>query len=166
MVTKLRAVRVLRQALGTVPDRRVARTRAHKLVDLLAIALLTLINGGKGWEDMEAFAEAREGWLRGSLELPGGPASADAFRRVFEALRPSEFSAALALIVRDLVADLDGKVVAIDGKTLRGSFREPTGSSALHVVSMGRRRVVVARCTDGVSEGERDHGDPRANQVT
>lgn len=135
MANKHRAVEVLLYALSTVPDRRVARTRAHKLVDLLAIALLTLINGGKGWEDMEEFANDREGWLRGFLELPGGAPSADTFRRVFEALRPSEFSAALAMIVKDLVADLDGKVVAIDGKTLRGSFRDRSGTSALHVVS-------------------------------
>ncbi len=135
MATRQRAVEVLLGALATVPDRRVARTRAHKLVDLLAIALLTLINGGKGWEDMEEFASDRQGWLRGFLELPGGAPSADTFRRVFEALRPSEFSAALAIIVKDLVADLDGKVVAIDGKTLRGSFRDRTGTSALHVVS-------------------------------
>jgi hypothetical protein len=127
MASKQRAVAVLLHALATVPDRRVARTRAHKLVDLLAIALLTLINGGKGWEDMEEFATDREAWLRGFLELPGGAPSADTLRRVFEALRPTEFSAALAMIVKDLVADLDGKVVAIDGKTLRGSFRERTG---------------------------------------
>lgn len=135
MVTKQRAVEAVLAAFSTVPERRVERTRAHKLVDILTIALLTFINGGGGWDDMADFAEVRLGWLRGFLELPGGAPSADTFRRVFEGLRPSEFSNALTLMTKDLMRDLDGKVVAIDGKTLRGSFQGRRGQSTLHIVS-------------------------------
>lgn len=121
--------------LSIVPDPRVERTRRHKLVDILIIALLAMINGAAGWEDMSEFADVREAWLRGFLELPGGVPSADTFRRVFEALDPQVFGECLAQITADLVADLHGKVVAIDGKTMRGSFDRRTGASALHVVS-------------------------------
>lgn len=121
--------------MSSVPDPRVARTRVHKLVDILVVALLAMINGADGWEDISDFAEVREDWLRGFLELPGGVPCADTFRRVFEAIDPRTFGQCLAKIIADLSAELQGKVVAIDGKTLRGSFDRRRGFSALHVVS-------------------------------
>jgi predicted transposase YbfD/YdcC len=121
---------------ASIKDPRVKRTQRHKLVDILIIALLTLINGGDGWSDMEAFGRSREEWLRTFLELPNGIPSEDTFRRVFEAINHKVFSACVAQIIEDLVADLNGKVVAIDGKTLRRSLDRPRGRSALHVVSV------------------------------
>ncbi|MCL2726535.1 MAG: ISAs1 family transposase [Polyangiaceae bacterium] len=119
-----------------MPDPRVARTRIHKLVDILVIALLAMINNGTdGWEDLADFAEAREKWLGGFLELPGGVPCADTFRRVFEALDPRMFGECMAQMTADFNADVQGKVVAIDGKTLRGSFDRRRGRSALHVIS-------------------------------
>ncbi len=41
------------EILSSLPDPRVARTRVHKLVDVLLIALLAMINGAAGWEDMD-----------------------------------------------------------------------------------------------------------------
>lgn len=125
----------LAEIFSTVPDPRVARTRAHKLVDILVIALLAVINRADGWEDMSEFADVRERWLRGFLELPGGVPSADTFRRVFEAIDQRAFGECLAQVTADLSADVEGKVVAIDGKTLRGSFDKRRGLSPLHVVS-------------------------------
>jgi hypothetical protein len=121
--------------LSTMPDPRVTRTRVHKLVDILVIALLAIINGADGWESLSDFAYVREKWLRGFLELPGGVPCADTFRRVFEAIHPQHFGECLAQITADFNADMQGKVVAIDGKTLRGSFDRRRGRSALHIVS-------------------------------
>jgi predicted transposase YbfD/YdcC len=123
------------KVLSSVPDPRVARTRVHKLVDILAIALLAVINGADGWEDMAEFADVREVWLRGFLELPGGLPCADTFRRVFEAIDTRAFGECLARITSGLTADLDGQVVAIDGKTMRRSFDRRSGKSPLHMVS-------------------------------
>lgn len=121
--------------MSSVPDPRVARTRIHKLVDILVIALLAMINGADGWESISDFAEAREDWLRAFLEMPGGVPCADTFRRVFEAIEPRIFGECLVQITADFSTDLQGKVVAIDGKTLRGSFDRRRGRSPLHVVS-------------------------------
>jgi predicted transposase YbfD/YdcC len=144
--------------LSIVPDPRVERTRRHKLVDILVIALLAMINGAAGWDDMADFADARESWLGGFLELPGGSPSADTFRRVFEALDPRVFGECLAAITADLVTDLKGKVVAIDGKTMRGSFDRRTGASPLHVVS-----AWVAEC--GLTLGQ-IVTEEKSNEIT
>lgn len=120
---------------SSLRDPRVERTRRHGLVNVLVIALLAVINGATGWKDMELFARGRLFWLKSFLALPNGVPSEDTFRRVFEAIDAKAFSECVALIIEDLVADLRGKVVAIDGKTLRGSFDRRIGKSPLHVVS-------------------------------
>ena len=38
-----------------IQDPRVERTRVHVLTDILIIGILSVIAGGKGWEDMENY---------------------------------------------------------------------------------------------------------------
>lgn len=105
--------------LTSVNDPRVARTRAHKLVDILTIGLCSMLCGHGGFTDMEDFGKAREGWLKGFLELPEGIPSHDTFGRVFSALDPDEFLGAFMRWTRSVRQALRGEVVAIDGKALR-----------------------------------------------
>jgi len=62
-----------------LPDPRVARTRERRLIDLLVIAVCTLLCGGEGFNDMEDFGDAKEDWLKTFLQLPGGLPSHDTF---------------------------------------------------------------------------------------
>ncbi|KOR37296.1 MULTISPECIES: ISAs1 family transposase [Planktothricoides] len=39
--------------VASVPDPRVARTQKHNLKDILVIAILAVIGGDQGWEDIE-----------------------------------------------------------------------------------------------------------------
>jgi predicted transposase YbfD/YdcC len=131
-------------ALSDIKDPRVERTKRHALVDVLVIAVIAVINDCKGWHDMELFAKARLPWLRTFLNLENGVPSEDTFRRVFEAIDPKAFNACIATILSDLTADLKGKVVAIDGKTMRGSFDKRRGLSSLHVVSAWASELGIA----------------------
>lgn len=146
------------EAFASVREPRVNRRRLHGLVDILVIALLAVINGSTGWADMELFAQGRLAWLRTFLSLPNGVPSEDTFRRVFEAIDPKEFGAAVSVIIEDLVRDLRDKVVAIDGKTMRGSFHRRRGISALHVVSAWVSEL-------GVSLGQISVDD-KSNEIT
>ncbi len=56
------------------------------LQDILVIAILAVIAGGEGWEDIENYGYAKQQWLEEFLELPNGIPSDDTFRRVFERL--------------------------------------------------------------------------------
>ena len=38
------------------------RTRAHLLTDILIIGILSVIAGGKGWEDMENYGLSKYDW--------------------------------------------------------------------------------------------------------
>jgi len=118
-----------------LPDPRVERTRLHPLMNVLIIALLTMICVGEGWEDMEAFGLAKQAWLSTFLDLKHGIPSEDTFRRVLSALDPKAFNACFIAWVQALSGGTAGKLVPIDGKTVRHSFNRATGKKALHVVS-------------------------------
>ncbi|MBW4699826.1 MAG: transposase family protein [Aphanocapsa lilacina HA4352-LM1] len=43
-----------------IPDPRVERTRTHHLADILTIAILAVIAGAKGWEDIENYGDSKQ----------------------------------------------------------------------------------------------------------
>jgi len=116
-------------------DPRLDRTKVHKLLDIVVIALCAAICGADSWADVERFGKAKQPWFARFLELPGGIPSHDTFGRVFAHLDTAEFDACLRSWLRSLHKSLQGQSIAIDGKTLRHSFDTATGRAALHSVS-------------------------------
>lgn len=118
-----------------VKDPRVERTRWHLLTDIITIAILAVVAGAEGWEDIEEYGLNKKEWLETFLELPFGIPSPDTFRRVFERINPKEFEQCFQLWVQSLIEKLGVEVVAIDGKTHRGSYDRKLKLKALHTVS-------------------------------
>jgi len=118
-----------------IPDPRVDRGKKHRLLDILFIAVCTIICGGETFTDMELFGEAKQEWLRTLLELPHGIPSHDTFGRVFSLLDPQAFGECFLRWSAALHEATKGEVIALDGKTLRHSFDTATGQAALHLVS-------------------------------
>jgi predicted transposase YbfD/YdcC len=102
-----------------LPDPRIDRTRAHKLVDILVIGLCSLLTVGEGFTDMELLGRTRYDWFKTFLELPRGIPSHDTFNRVFSAIDPRAFLDCFVEWVRGVCPALKGQTVAIDGKALR-----------------------------------------------
>jgi predicted transposase YbfD/YdcC len=120
---------------SVLPDPRTDRTKKHLLIDILFIAICTIICGGEGFTDMESFGEAKEDWLRKYLELPYGIPSHDTFRRLFSILDCEAFSECFSQWSRALHEATNGEVIALDGKSIRHSFDSFSGQGALHMVS-------------------------------
>ena len=118
-----------------IKDPRVNRTKKHLLKDILVIAILAIIAGAEGWEDIENYGIAKQEWLSEFLELPHGIPSDDTFRRLFERINPIALSECLTKWVQQLIPSLEGLIVPIDGKCLRGSYDREQGKSALHLVT-------------------------------
>ena len=111
----------MQESLGGIQDpRREWGNLRHKLVDMLVIALSSVIIGEDEFEAMEDWGKEREGWFRGFLELPNGIPDADTFRRLFERIDPKELLNSLNLWLPVATTE-QGREVNIDGKTLRGS---------------------------------------------
>jgi predicted transposase YbfD/YdcC len=105
--------------LEEVPDPRVDRSKDHDLVDLLVIALCTILIGGESFYDMEEFAEVRLSWLKTFLRLRNGAPSHDTFNRVFQALDHRPLADSLSRWTQSVRSVLGGEVVALDGKSVR-----------------------------------------------
>jgi predicted transposase YbfD/YdcC len=137
----------LHDCFATITDPRVERTRLHQLSDILTIAILSVIAGGNGWEDMEVYGLSKAAWLSTFLALPNGIPSADTFRRVFERIHARQFEQCFEQWIKQLVDDLGIQVIAIDGKALKGSYDRETGKQTLHLVSAWatEHRLVLAQ---------------------
>lgn len=137
----------LQACFAKLKDPRVERTRLHLLSDIVTIAILSIIAGGEGWEDMELYGISKQAWLETFLALPHGIPSADTFRRVFERLNPKQFESCFEQWVKQLMSELGVRLIAIDGKSSRGSYDRERGTSALHLVSAwsSEHRLVLAQ---------------------
>lgn len=118
-----------------VPDPRVERTRHHPLVSILVLSLCAVICGADDFVAIERFGRAKLAWLKTFLHLPNGIPSHDTIGRVLGALNPGALREAFRGWVLAVNRLTRGEVVAIDGKTLRRSFREAGSSAFVHMVS-------------------------------
>jgi predicted transposase YbfD/YdcC len=125
----------LKACFADLRDPRIAKSCDHLLIDILSIAVLAVACGADEWTGMETFARLRYDWLKTFLQLPGGVPSHDTFRRVFGLLDRKQFAACLFRWTQALHEATGGKLIAIDGKTLRRSFAKKTGLKALHLVT-------------------------------
>ena len=130
-----------------IEDPPVERTPVHFLTDILIIGILSVIAGGKGWEDMENYGLSKYDWLEQFLALPEGIPSADTFRWVFEPINPKVFERCFRRWVESIVEAAGALVIPIDGKTLNGSYNREHVKSALHLVSAcsSEHRLVLAQ---------------------
>lgn len=131
-------------------DPRMERTRLHSLHDVLIIALCAIISGADSWVAVEEYGRAKHEFFARFLRLEHGIPSHDTFGRVFSRLDPEALSRCfvswMAALARSL-GGVVGKVIAIDGKTLRRSFDKAASRSAIHLVSAfaAEARLVVGQ---------------------
>ena len=62
----------LEEQFSRVTDPRVDRTKEHKLIDIIVIAICAIICGAEGWTGIENFRKSKYYWLKTFLELPNG----------------------------------------------------------------------------------------------
>jgi predicted transposase YbfD/YdcC len=123
------------EAFENLPDPRSGRSKRHYFGEVLFIALAAMTCGLEGFDDFERFAKLKETWLRKHLKLPNGTPSDDTFRRIFTALDPKGFVECFIAHVSSLRPDLAGDLIAIDGKTVRHSFKDGDPDNSIHLIS-------------------------------
>jgi predicted transposase YbfD/YdcC len=119
---------------GELNDPRPGRNVMHRLADLLAIAILAVLCGADSWVEVATWGGCKREWLRSFLPLPHGIPSHDTFGRVFGRLDPAAFEKCF-MAWTAAVAQSHGRLIAIDGKTLRHSFDRADGKAAIHMIS-------------------------------
>src|SRR5262249_16040779 len=106
----------------SLEDPRIERSKKYRLIDILVIALCTLLSGGEGFQDMELFGKSKRAWLQTFLALPHGIPSHDTFVRVFARLNPRRFHQCFLSWTQAVAQLTQGALVSLDGKTVKASF--------------------------------------------
>lgn len=116
-----------------LPDPRVNRTLDHDLIDILVIAICTLLCGGETFNDMADFGLAKQDWFQTFLTLRNGIPSHDTFNRVLAAIDPKAFLDCFLRWTQSVRQAVPGEIVALDGKALRRALAQD--QSCQYIVS-------------------------------
>jgi predicted transposase YbfD/YdcC len=131
-------------------DPRIERTKLYSMSEILLLALCGVISGCKNFESIEDYGKAKIDFLRKYLPYKNGTPSDDTIRRFLRAIDPEQFSLCLLNWVRSIVKSYDGEVIAIDGKTLRGSKSD--SQKAFHMISAYATDLRLILCQQKVAD--------------
>ena len=144
----------LGQLLESVPDpRRAGFRQKYRLCDVLMLALCAVLSGANSFTEMAWYGRLYRGLLveRLGLEFEESVPSHDTLGRLFSLIDSGALIACFEGWMAQLHQATQGEVVALDGKTLRGSFDSSTGQGALHLVSAF---ACQARLVLGIEEAQ------------
>jgi hypothetical protein len=122
-----------------VPDFRMERKKVYPLPEILLLVVSGVLSGANGWEAIEQFGRSKLDWPRKFSPFADGIPSHDCIAYVISGLSPKAFQACFASWMRAVSEATGGELIAIDGKTARGSRDRRRGKSALHMVR-GQRK--------------------------
>jgi predicted transposase YbfD/YdcC len=148
----------LEECFGDLPDPRVQGRCDYKLMDIILIAICGVLCGADSWVGIETVGKAKEKWFRQFLELEHGIPSHDTFGDVFAKIESEAFQKRFIQWVERVFRVTPGQVVAIDGKTLRGSHDGTIGKGAIHLVS-------AWASANGIVLGQRKTAE-KSNEIT
>ena len=140
-----------------IPDPRVEGRCDHKLLDIIIIAICGVLCGADSWVGIETVGKAKENWFRQFLDLEHGIPSHDTFGYVFAKIDHEAFQTHFVRWVERVFHLTKGQVIAIDGKTSRGSHDKAIGKDAIHLVN-------AWASANGIALGQRKV-DSKSNEI-
>lgn len=140
------------------PRRKTKGNFRHDLMDMIFLVVSAVVSGANDWQHIEEFGEQQIDWLRKFAKFKNGVPSHDTLGRVFSVIDFDELSTCFTEWTNTISDMTEGEVVAIDGKTLCGSYKEKKGESTIHMVS-------AFACQNGVSLGQVTT-DEKSNEIT
>jgi predicted transposase YbfD/YdcC len=135
--------------MRVVPDHRIPGMVIYPLDELLFATLVGVVCGADDWEGVEEVATGALDWLRGFLPFANGIPTAQTLRKVFRLLDSEALQRGFAAWAASLRVEAR-EVIAVDGKTLRGSKTSPDGKGALAYATEAGL-VLAQRAVDGKS---------------
>lgn len=117
-------------------DPRIDRRKIYPLKTLIFISISAVVAGAESFTEIEEFAEQKADWLKKYVELPEDcTPSHDTLNDLFRRIEPDEFQNCFINWTAELCNITAGELIAVDGKTLRGSYDKYDGKSAIHIIS-------------------------------
>ena len=164
----LYSVRSTSKAFRTLCDPRIERNKKHNLLDtayfvhstsIITLSILAVLCGADSYDEIELYGKENFAFLKQFLSLKNGVPSHDTINRVFQLLNPREFERCFILWAQGLKDEgIIERVIAIDGKTVRGSKDTFHHKSPLHSVH-------AWSCENGICLGQMACGE-KTNEIT
>jgi len=116
-----------------IEDPRVGGHRKHHFGEMMFIAVSALVCGVESFSGMIEFAHIHRSWLEKWIRLPNGIPVTQTMINLFSLLDPIQFSRCIIAHLKDLHPELAQQLIAVDGKTIRGSGK--TNQEQQHCLS-------------------------------
>ena len=129
----------------------------YRLDEILLTVLVGLLCRAEDFDEIADVGVELVDWLRRILPFEHGIAPAQTLKRTLARLDPRQLETAFAVWVRSLAGRIRG-VVAIDGKTVRGSKQDADGTGALHLVQAWAHEAGLVLAQRAV--------DTKSNEIT
>jgi len=128
-------------------DPRIERHKKHQLTDIIVLSISAVCSGANGWEAIEEFGHEKLDWLRKFIPLKNGVPSHDCVNYVLARVSPELFRECFISWTRAVMNTLSDEVIALDGKTARGSRDTKNDENPLHMVSAwaSEQRLVLGQ---------------------
>ena len=104
-----------------IEDPRTGGNKKHHFGEIIFIAVSSLICGVQSFSGMIEFAHIHREWLEKWIALPNGIPVQQTMINLFSLIDPKQFSQCIIAHLQDLYPELARQLIAVDGKTIRGS---------------------------------------------
>ena len=121
--------------ISLIKDPRQVWKVEHALADILFLCVAAVIAGAEGWEEIEDFGKDKLDWLQQYGSYENGIPVHDTIARVIAMISPKQFQSCFIAWMKDCHTATKGNIIAIDGKTVRGSYDKSKKRGAIHMVS-------------------------------
>ena len=118
-----------------IEDHRQATKVTYPLFDVLFLTLVAVMGGSEGWQDIEDFGYCHLELLKKYGDFSEGIPVHDTIARIISKVDPEALQRAFIKWMQATEQLTQGRVIAIDGKTLRGSYNRKNRQSAIHMVN-------------------------------
>lgn len=120
---------------AAMPDHRHASYVTHPLSTIIGICIAAVICGAEDWYDVEDYGWEKKAWLGQFLDVSKGIPSHDTFNLFFQMADTRALEQCFQNWVSEVVSLCEGRIISVDGKTLRGSSPTKEPGSFIHMVS-------------------------------
>ncbi|TPE63079.1 ISAs1 family transposase [Shewanella sp. LC2] len=119
----------------SIIDSRQSAKITYPLSDVLFVALCGVIAGAEGWSEIHDYAQGHHEWFKAQGFLLDGVPVDDTIARIIAKIDPEQFRQCFIDWMQAVHELTQGEVIAIDGKTLRGSYHREDRKSTIHMVN-------------------------------
>jgi predicted transposase YbfD/YdcC len=109
------------ESFTVIEDPRTGGNCKHHFGEMIFIAVSSMVCGVQSFAGMIEFAHIHRKWLERWITLPNGIPVVQTMINLFALLNPATFSQCIAAHLHEHYPELAKQLIAVDGKTLRGS---------------------------------------------